>query len=137
MAWHRIPGVESSAGTRLTALRVLPRLAGLDIDALRDVSKAVNGLKSQQQDMGILMVTHYKVGAGMDVCWTYRQLCRVWTASSCAGKRLSPTLDAPSPPTSLWAPPLPPAAPVGLHPTRLCAHHAGGPHRDYRGHGSG
>ncbi len=38
------------------------RPAGLDIDALRDVSKAVNGLKSQQQDMGILMVTHYKVG---------------------------------------------------------------------------
>ncbi|KAL4423763.1 hypothetical protein ABPG75_001064 [Micractinium tetrahymenae] len=34
--------------------------SGLDIDALRDVSKAVNGLKSQQQDMGILMVTHYK-----------------------------------------------------------------------------
>lgn len=35
--------------------------AGLDIDALRDVSAAVNGLKSQRPDMGILMVTHYKV----------------------------------------------------------------------------
>lgn len=35
--------------------------AGLDIDALRDVSKAVNGLKAQRPDMGILMVTHYKV----------------------------------------------------------------------------
>lgn len=38
-----------------------PRAAGLDIDALRDVSAAVNGLKSQRPDMGILMVTHYKV----------------------------------------------------------------------------
>ncbi len=35
--------------------------AGLDIDALRDVSKAVNGLKAARPDMGILMVTHYKV----------------------------------------------------------------------------
>jgi Fe-S cluster assembly ATP-binding protein len=34
--------------------------SGLDIDALRDVSAAVNGLKAQRPDMGILMVTHYK-----------------------------------------------------------------------------
>jgi Fe-S cluster assembly ATP-binding protein len=34
--------------------------SGLDIDALRDVSKAVNGLKSQLPTMGVLMVTHYK-----------------------------------------------------------------------------
>ncbi len=33
--------------------------SGLDIDALRDVSKAVNALKSEQS--GVLMVTHYKV----------------------------------------------------------------------------
>lgn len=35
--------------------------SGLDIDALRDVSRAVNSLKQQRPDMGILMVTHYKV----------------------------------------------------------------------------
>lgn len=34
--------------------------SGLDIDALRDVSKAVNALKRDNQ--GVLMVTHYKVG---------------------------------------------------------------------------
>lgn len=33
--------------------------SGLDIDALRDVSKAVNALKTKET--GILMVTHYKV----------------------------------------------------------------------------
>lgn len=32
--------------------------SGLDIDALRDVSKAINALK--RQDSGVLMVTHYK-----------------------------------------------------------------------------
>lgn len=36
--------------------------SGLDIDALRDVSAAVNGLKRDQPEMGVLMVTHYKVG---------------------------------------------------------------------------
>ena len=36
--------------------------SGLDIDALRDVSKSVNGLKHQRASMGVLMVTHYKVG---------------------------------------------------------------------------
>ena len=36
------------------------RCAGLDIDALRDVSAAVNGLKATRPEMGILMVTHYK-----------------------------------------------------------------------------
>lgn len=46
-----------------------PLVAGLDIDALRDVSAAVNGLKSQRPDMGILMVTHYKVGrTGAGLC---------------------------------------------------------------------
>lgn len=35
--------------------------SGLDIDALRDVSTAVNGLKKDQPEMGVLMVTHYKV----------------------------------------------------------------------------
>lgn len=34
--------------------------SGLDIDALRDVAQAVNGLKEQRREMGILMVTHYK-----------------------------------------------------------------------------
>ena len=33
--------------------------SGLDIDALRDVAKAVNALK--RPDSGVLMVTHYKV----------------------------------------------------------------------------
>lgn len=33
--------------------------SGLDIDALRDVSKAVNALKND--NTGVLMVTHYKV----------------------------------------------------------------------------
>ena len=33
--------------------------SGLDIDALRDVAKAVNGLK--RADTGIIMITHYKV----------------------------------------------------------------------------
>ncbi len=33
--------------------------SGLDIDALRDVAKAVNTLRTQ--DTGVLMVTHYKV----------------------------------------------------------------------------
>ena len=35
--------------------------SGLDIDALRDVAAAVNGLK--RDDTGVLMVTHYKVRA--------------------------------------------------------------------------
>lgn len=34
--------------------------SGLDIDALKDVATAVNGLKSERPEMGILMVTHYK-----------------------------------------------------------------------------
>ncbi len=34
--------------------------SGLDIDALRDVSTAVNALK--REDSATLMVTHYKVG---------------------------------------------------------------------------
>jgi hypothetical protein len=34
--------------------------SGLDIDALRDVSNAVNGLRTPEG--GVLMVTHYKVG---------------------------------------------------------------------------
>lgn len=33
--------------------------SGLDIDALRDVANAVNGLRNEQT--GILLVTHYKV----------------------------------------------------------------------------
>lgn len=33
--------------------------SGLDVDALRDVSKAVNGLRTE--DNAVLMVTHYKV----------------------------------------------------------------------------
>lgn len=33
--------------------------SGLDIDALRDVAEAVNGLK--RPDSATLMVTHYKV----------------------------------------------------------------------------
>jgi Fe-S cluster assembly ATP-binding protein len=38
--------------------------SGLDIDALRDVSRAVNGLKMTRPGMGVLMVTHYKVSRG-------------------------------------------------------------------------
>jgi len=34
--------------------------SGLDIDALRDVATAVNGLKVERPNLGILMVTHYK-----------------------------------------------------------------------------
>lgn len=34
--------------------------SGLDIDALRDVSVAVNGLKAGRPTMGVLMVTHYR-----------------------------------------------------------------------------
>jgi len=34
--------------------------SGLDIDALRDVSTAVNGLKAARPEQGVLMVTHYK-----------------------------------------------------------------------------
>lgn len=34
--------------------------SGLDIDALKDVAAAVNGLKKDQPNMSILMVTHYK-----------------------------------------------------------------------------
>lgn len=33
--------------------------SGLDIDALRDVAKAVNALR--KSETGVLMVTHYKV----------------------------------------------------------------------------
>jgi len=33
--------------------------SGLDVDALRDVSSAVNGLRNEKN--GIVMVTHYKV----------------------------------------------------------------------------
>ena len=33
--------------------------SGLDIDALRDVASAVNGLKTAET--GVLMITHYKV----------------------------------------------------------------------------
>jgi Fe-S cluster assembly ATP-binding protein len=34
--------------------------SGLDIDALKDVATAVNGLKKDQPNMSVLMVTHYK-----------------------------------------------------------------------------
>lgn len=34
--------------------------SGLDIDALKDVAQAVNGLKKDQPNMSVLMVTHYK-----------------------------------------------------------------------------
>ncbi len=37
--------------------------SGLDIDALRDVASAVNGLK--RPESAILMVTHYKVGCSL------------------------------------------------------------------------
>jgi Fe-S cluster assembly ATPase SufC len=35
--------------------------SGLDIDALRDVATAVNGLKTPERS--VLMVTHYRVSA--------------------------------------------------------------------------
>lgn len=59
-AARRVPPALPHLPTRPTHLPH-PFFAGLDIDALRDVSHAVNGLKSQRPDMGILMVTHYKV----------------------------------------------------------------------------
>ena len=34
--------------------------SGLDIDALRDVSAAVNGLKTASPTQAVVMVTHYK-----------------------------------------------------------------------------
>jgi hypothetical protein len=37
---------------------------GLDIDALRDVAGAVNGLKTPQRS--VLMVTHYRVSGAAD-----------------------------------------------------------------------
>lgn len=37
--------------------------SGLDIDALRDVAAAVNGLKTPERS--VLMVTHYRVRAGV------------------------------------------------------------------------
>lgn len=45
-----------SASCLLTAFHVVD--AGLDIDALRDVANAVNGLKTDKT--ATLMVTHYK-----------------------------------------------------------------------------
>lgn len=33
---------------------------GLDVDALRDVAAAVNGLRVQQPGMALLIITHYK-----------------------------------------------------------------------------
>ena len=38
--------------------------SGLDIDALKDVASAVNGLK--KQETATIMVTHYKVS---NACW--------------------------------------------------------------------
>ncbi len=34
--------------------------SGLDIDALRDVAAAVNGLRAERPAQAVLMVTHYK-----------------------------------------------------------------------------
>lgn len=45
--------------------------SGLDIDALRDVSAAVNGLKKAQPNMSVLMVTHYKVNIKQPVSLVY------------------------------------------------------------------
>lgn len=45
---------------RQSELSILDEIdSGLDVDALRDVSSAVNGLRNS--DNGIIMVTHYKV----------------------------------------------------------------------------
>jgi Fe-S cluster assembly ATP-binding protein len=40
--------------------------SGLDIDALRDVAGAVNGLKTPERS--VLMVTHYRVRAVLQKC---------------------------------------------------------------------
>ena len=46
--------------------------SGLDIDALRDVAKAVNGLK--RPDRAVLMITHYQVRLcpGLLLPWALR-----------------------------------------------------------------
>ena len=56
--------------------------SGLDIDALRDVAAAVNGLKKPGNS--VLMVTHYKVGwehgQWFFVCWVQQgQRGHGWT----------------------------------------------------------
>jgi len=49
--------------------------SGLDIDAMRDVAKAVNALK--RPDSSVLMVTHYKVSSYMLVyCCNDEMMCR-------------------------------------------------------------
>ena len=46
--------------------------SGMDIDALRDVADAVNGLKSEKT--GVLLVTHYKVSTTVDVVCRFMRL---------------------------------------------------------------
>jgi Fe-S cluster assembly ATPase SufC len=54
--------------------------SGLDIDALRDVSAAVNGLR--KPDRAVLMITHYQARATL----------RAAAAAACAGCGASGTL---------------------------------------------
>ena len=54
--------------------------SGLDIDALRDVSAAVNGLR--KPDRAVLMITHYQARAPL----------RAAAAAACAGCGASGTL---------------------------------------------
>jgi hypothetical protein len=61
--------------------------SGLDIDALRDVSAAVNGLK--RDDGAVLMVTHYKVGwvfwGGVAILtWWWRRRLLWWLRATSA-----------------------------------------------------
>jgi ABC-type transport system involved in cytochrome bd biosynthesis fused ATPase/permease subunit len=67
--------------------------SGLDIDALRDVAKAVNALKTQES--GVLMVTHYKVG------WAASLLCTQLQQVACSKTRARLELVSGTGPTSM------------------------------------
>lgn len=56
-----LPTLCAASQSKMTILDEID--SGLDIDAMRDVAKAVNALK--RPDSSVLMVTHYKVG-GID-----------------------------------------------------------------------
>jgi len=61
------PHPKTRAPTHQSEMSILDEIdSGLDIDALRDVSAAVNGLK--RDDKSILMVTHYKVRVCARMC---------------------------------------------------------------------
>ena len=62
-----LSGGEKKRAEMLQMAMVLPKIAvmdetdsGLDIDALRTVAEAVNTIHQQQQDLGLLVITHYQ-----------------------------------------------------------------------------